>query len=184
MTFWSRTAIPRPNRVSNPWRCAHQQPLVAYFPPAKSQQQQRPPSTSHLFGSTRPGRRIQRRQIYELQFHPPGTGKLLAAPSCRRVIKTKSRQNRTFDPGGSQGRLRACPLLGTWRPLLCGEVTRAGAAGDDLQSVWRIDHSRFKNFQEKETNRLRHTYCGQSVFLRYGSLKKVMPSRAARGYKS
>ena len=38
-----------------------------------------------------------------------------------------------FDPGGSQGRLRACPFLGTWRALLCGEVMRVGAAGDDLQ---------------------------------------------------
>ena len=42
-------------------------------------------------------------------------------------------QNRTFDPGGSQGRLRACPILGTWRALLCGEVVRVGAAGDELQ---------------------------------------------------
>ena len=39
--------------------------------------------------------------------------KLLAAPSCRGVIETKSEQNRTFDLGGSQGRLRACPFLGT-----------------------------------------------------------------------
>ena len=37
--------------------------------------------------------------------------KLLAAPSCRRAIKTKSGQNRMFDPGGFQGRLRACPFL-------------------------------------------------------------------------
>ena len=38
--------------------------------------------------------------------------KLLAAPYCRRVVETKSRQNRTFDPGGSQGHLRACPFFG------------------------------------------------------------------------
>ena len=38
---------------------------------------------------------------------------LLATPSCRRVIETKSGQNRMFDPGGSEGRLRACPFLGT-----------------------------------------------------------------------
>ena len=60
---------------------------------------------------------------------------LLAALSCRRVIETKSGQNRTFDPGGSQGRLRACPILGRWRGLLCGEVVRVGAAGDELQRV-------------------------------------------------
>ena len=55
--------------------------------------------------------------------------KLLAALSCRRVIETKPGQNRTFDPGGSQSRLRACPFLGTWRALLCGEVMRVGATG-------------------------------------------------------
>ena len=49
---------------------------------------------------------------------------LLTAPSCRRVIETKSGQNLIFDPGGSEGRLRACPVLGTWRALLCGEVMR------------------------------------------------------------
>ena len=54
--------------------------------------------------------------------------KLLAAPSCRRVIEAKSMQNRTFDPDGSQGRLRACPFLGSWRALLCGEIMRVGAA--------------------------------------------------------
>ena len=53
---------------------------------------------------------------------------LLAASSCRRV-ETKSGENRTFDPGGSQGRLRACLFLGSWRALLCGEDMRAGAAG-------------------------------------------------------
>ena len=42
-------------------------------------------------------------------------------------------QNRTFNPGGSQGRLRAYPVLGSWRALLCGEVVSVGAAGDELQ---------------------------------------------------
>ena len=52
-----------------------------------------------------------------------------AAPYCRRVVETKSRQNRTFDPGGSRGHLRACPFLGSWRALVRGEAVRAGAAG-------------------------------------------------------
>ena len=56
-----------------------------------------------------------------------------AAPYCYRVVETKSRQNRTFDPGGSRGHLRACPFLGSWRALVCGEVIRAGAAGDEQQ---------------------------------------------------
>ena len=38
--------------------------------------------------------------------------RLLAAPYCHRVVETKSRQNRTFDPDGSRGYLRACPFLG------------------------------------------------------------------------
>ena len=42
-------------------------------------------------------------------------------------------QNMTFDPDGSQGRLRACPFWGSWRALVCGEVMRVGAAGDELQ---------------------------------------------------
>ena len=37
--------------------------------------------------------------------------RLLAAPYCYRVVETKSMQNRTFDLGGSQGHLRACPLM-------------------------------------------------------------------------
>ena len=49
------------------------------------------------------------------------------APLWPRVIETKSGQNRMFDQGGSQGRPRTCPFLGTWRALLCGEVyVRAG----------------------------------------------------------
>ena len=58
---------------------------------------------------------------------------LSATPYCRRVVDTKSGQNRTFDPGGSRGHLRACPLLGSWRALVCGEDLRAGTAGAELQ---------------------------------------------------
>ena len=54
---------------------------------------------------------------------------LRAASCCRKAIETKSGEIMTFDPGGSQGRLRACPVLGSWRALLCGEVIHAGAAG-------------------------------------------------------
>ena len=57
------------------------------------------------------------------------TSNLPAAPYRRRVVETKSRQNRTFDPGGSQGHSRACSFLGSWRALVCGEVIRAVAAG-------------------------------------------------------
>ena len=54
---------------------------------------------------------------------------LPAATYCRRVVETKPRQNRTFDPGGSHGHLRACPFLGSWCALVCGEIIRAGATG-------------------------------------------------------
>ena len=62
-----------------------------------------------------------------------------ASYSYYRVVETKSRQNTTFDPGGSRGHLRACPFLGTWRALVCGEVIRAGAAGDELQRFFGGD---------------------------------------------
>ena len=59
--------------------------------------------------------------------------RLFAAPYCYRVVETKSRQNRTFDPGGSRGQLRAYSFLGPWRALVYGEILRAGAAGEKLQ---------------------------------------------------
>ena len=64
-------------------------------------------------------------------WHDSNFWKLLAAPYCRRVVETQSRQNRTFDPGGSQGHLRACPFLGSWRALVRVKAVRAGAAGKD-----------------------------------------------------
>ena len=54
-----------------------------------------------------------------------------------------------FDTGGSQGRLHACPLLGTWRALFCGKFFLGGARLVTICSVcWRIDKSGFKTFQE------------------------------------
>ena len=47
---------------------------------------------------------------------------LSATPYCRRVVDTKSGQNRTFDPGGSRGHLRAWSFLGSWRASVCGKV--------------------------------------------------------------
>ena len=75
-------------------------------------------------------------------------------------------QNKTFDPGGSQDRLRACPVLGSWRAFLCGEVMRVGAAGDELQHF--SDEIRWL-FETRPALML--------------CQKKVMPSRAARGYR-
>ena len=63
------------------------------LPSAKPVQQQIPPSTSHLFGSTRPRRRIQGRNTYGLQFHPPGT--TAASGTCLLPLPAEglSRQN-------------------------------------------------------------------------------------------
>ena len=65
--------------------------------------------------------------------------RLSATPYCRRVVDTKSGQNRTFDPSGSRGHLRACPFLGQWRALVCSEFLRAGAAGEELQRFFGRD---------------------------------------------
>ena len=72
----------------------------------------------------------------------------------------------TFDPGSSQGHLRACPFLGPWRTLVCGEVIQAGAAGDELQRFFGGDSL---------------TLCNKAGFDAVPE-KKVLPSRAARGY--
>ena len=66
-------------------------------------------------------------------FNSSSFRRLSATPYCRRVVDTKSGQNRTFDPGGSRGHLRSCPFLGSWRALVCGEVWRAEAAEAELQ---------------------------------------------------
>ena len=70
---------------------------------------------------------------------------LSATPYCRRVVDTKSRQNRTFDQGGSRGHLCACPFVGSWRALVCGEAIRAGAADDELQRFFREDSLALRN---------------------------------------
>ena len=91
------------------------------------------------------------------------------ALSDLRVIETKPIQNITFDPGGSQDRLRTWPSLGSWHALVCGEVVRAGAV------FWRIDYPRLESLQESCLSKLLcHTY---SVFRRRfaDSLKQGQP---------
>ena len=90
--------------------------------------------------------------------------KLLAAPSCRRVIETKSRQTRVFDLGGSTGHLRACSFWGMWRALLCGEVfVRALDKAAAFFGGWMTQSHHLAG--EVQANRLRHTYCGRWLFL-------------------
>ena len=69
---------------------------------------------------------------------------LPAAYSFRMVVETKSGENRMFDPGGSQGRLRACPFLGSWR--MCSVMVRSFVLeqlGEAVALFRRIDTSRF-----------------------------------------
>ena len=68
-----------------------------------------------------------RTSVPSASYNSSSFRRLSATPYCRRVVDTKSGQNRTFDPGGSRGHLRACPFLGPWRALVCGEDLRAGA---------------------------------------------------------
>ena len=91
--------------------------------------------------------------------------RLFPAPYCYRVVEIKSRQDRNFDQGGSRGHLRACPFLGSWRALVCGEVLRAGAACEKLQRFSEETHWFFVT---------------RPVLM--PCQKKVLPSRAARGY--
>ena len=89
---------------------------------------------------------------------------LLAAPSCRRVIETKSGQTLVFNPGGSKGRLRACPFWGTWCALLCGK----GLVLERLVAIWSVFLQKgvrgisFFGVRYKQ----RHTYSGRPLFLR------------------
>ena len=39
-----------------------------------------------------------------------------------------------LDPGGFKGRSRACPFLGTWRALLCGEVLVL----ERMAAIWSV----------------------------------------------
>ena len=55
-----------------------------------------------------------------------------------------------FDPGGSTGRLRACPFLGTWHALLCGELLdRAPDGTRGWRVFWQVDDSDII-FQERD----------------------------------
>ena len=97
--------------------------------------------------------------------------KLFAASSCRTTIKTKSRRNRMFDPGGSQGHLRACLFLRTWGALFCSVF-----GGSMIQGS--------KSCRRRRQTAYAIRIAVNRFFLGYGLSSKVGPSRAARGYRS
>ena len=82
-----------------------------------------------------------------------------------KAIETKSRQTLVFHPGGSAGHLRACPLLGTWRALLCGKIfVRALDEAAAFFGGWMTRSHHLAG--EGHANRLHRTYCRRLLFLR------------------
>ena len=78
-----------------------------------------------------------------------------AAPFCRRVIEKIGCLMLVV-----QGRLYACPFLGSWRALLCGEVHVRAGWGCNV--FWRIDDSGLKSLRELYGKKyLRRAYSGQ-----------------------
>ena len=100
------------------------------------------------------------------------------ALSCRRVIETKSGQNGMIQPGGSKGRLRACPFMGTWHALLCGEVIRFGAAEGDLQCFF-VAGRRSAEYHSSERGTSNST-----AFFPQRLIKKGHAAEGGRGYRS
>ena len=107
---------------------------------------------------------------------------LSAAPSCRRVIETKSGQSRMFNPGGS----RSFPCLPAF-----GNVARVALWRDSSEGWTRLQ----RRFLEVEFSGYQFAVQGDEPFTPYvlrpivffsatARLKTAMPSRAARGYRS
>ena len=88
---------------------------------------------------------------------------LIAVPSCRRVIETKTGQNLIFNPGGFTGRLRACPFVRMWRALLCGEVFRLGSWWYPRVQCFLAEEDPQNTISRSEVRATR-TYCGRSLF--------------------
>ena len=63
--------------------------------------------------------------------------KLLPAPSGLRVLETKPMENRTLDPGGSQGHLRAGPYLDRGACWFVARLYVMETAGDGPQRFFR-----------------------------------------------
>ena len=68
-----------------------------------------------------------------------------------------------FGPGDFTGRLRACPFLGTWRALLCGEVLRLGAGWYPRVECFLTEGGPRNIVFQSEIQATR-TYFGRSLF--------------------
>ena len=73
-TFWSRTAMRRPNRVSHPWRCASQHLPVAYYTPAYLLLiKHKGPTFPHNFFFGASEKRARRKILVQQDRHSPST---------------------------------------------------------------------------------------------------------------
>ena len=77
-------------------------------------------------------------------------------------LQMKSMQTLMFNPGGFKGRLRACPFLGTWRALLCGEVLIL----ERLVVIWSILFTEGEplNIIFRSEIQVTRTHCGRLLF--------------------
>ena len=88
-----------------------------------------------------------------------------------------------FDPGGSKGRLCACPFWGTWCVLLCGEVSVLEQLVAICRLVlghrWRTAEYHFPERGIRNSHALRSTgFSPQS-----SRSKKIVPLKATGGYR-
>ena len=103
--------VEAPDPCLSPVEMRTLKPPVAYFPPVQ------PPQEDHLSPAPSlvlPNRRDELSDIDPIRH-------VLQQFLKIKILETKTRQTLVFDPDGSTGRLHACPFLGGWRALLCGE---------------------------------------------------------------
>ena len=148
------------------------------LPTGKTSTAIKPPSTSHLFGSTRPRRQIQRRLIYGLKFHPRCTKTVSGDINCllpppaggssrqnqgkigcliQAVIKVVPAPARFWERGARCFVVRLCVLEQL--------VTICSVFGGSMIQASKLAGEGDEPFT--------HTYCGQSFFLRYSAFKNT-----------
>ena len=99
-----------------------------------------------------------------------------------KVIQKKSMQTLVFDPGGSTGRLHACPFCANMTRISLKGGSRLVAAGGDLERfLTERDNRNIIFLREIQAT---HSYCGRSLFLRSQADTGNRQSPTSRGYMS
>ena len=128
----------------------------------------------------------------------PFTGIRTQVPTCRKttrlptelpgrpaIIQTKSRQTQGCDPGGFTGRIRACPFLGGWHALLCGEIFIWAPHGARGWSVfWKTDDLKYHFPREVQAVRYAERFVVDRCFYRSQADTGSRQSPTARSYVS